>query len=393
MDYEAEDEPGVAGLRPDGSPDPAYAAALGLIAVSPGRRALAFLIDAAIGVLLLVPAVIGALLLLPELLSGDLRLGRMLVPLILYGAGEILFVLYVLVQLVLHGLRGVTVGKLLCGIRSVKATSFERPGFWRIALRALVLTAAYVVVPVIGAVPFLLSPLWDPENRGRGWLDRIGGNWLVDVRAGLDPYDVKSLRRARKRVETAPVEAPAPLPSLATRDGAVSYVPGDRSSSGVVGALRGDVEPADPWAPPVVGPALTATDEAARPAPAHSAEDPVVAVLQFDDGTAYALNGDTLVGRNPEPVDGERMRHVVPVHDALVSKTHLAFGVGADGPWVVDRSSATGTRIRLPDGQSVPASAGVRMPAPWGSSVELGDRRFRILPPGTAGATTTRGDT
>lgn len=412
MDYDDDEEDAV-GLRPDGSPDPAYAAALGLIPAPAARRSLSFALDAAIGAVLLVPALIGSLLLIGHIVGGAFEAAQLfqpahlLVPFLLYAIGEGLLIVYVLVQVVLHGLLGRTIGKSAFGIRSVRATTFTQPGFWRAALRALVLWAAFVIVPVVGAIPFLLSPLWDTEHRGRGWLDRMAGNWLVDVRVGIDPFDAKAMRTARRRVAAPVREEAAPLPSLATRSGEPTFVPGTRSSSGVIGVGRpagGAV--GEPWSPPEIGPAAEAiapqtpvTEQhsapqasvAQQPAPRPPAQQPSGAtqraVFAFDDGTSLLIDAGGLIGRNPQPLPGEQVRYAIPLQDPAleISKTHAEFGLGPDGVWLVDRSSANGTWVVLPSGDRMGLGPGTRYPVPWGSTVELGGRTFRVLSADAAG--------
>src|SRR5699024_5110183 len=141
--------------------------------------------------------------------------------------------------LVLHGRKGVTIGKGIMGIRSVNVKTLERPGFWRIVLRALVLIGSSVLV--VGPILFCLSPLFDREKRGRGWHDLVGQNWYVDVRKGLHPYDEKRMRIARKMVTAEPVAGHKPMPSLATptvQGGDGGYRPGGRVSAGVLGVAR-----------------------------------------------------------------------------------------------------------------------------------------------------------
>src|SRR5699024_9688174 len=88
---------------------------------------------------------------------------------------------------------------------------------------------------------FLLSPLFDPEKRGRGWHDMVGHVWYVDIRKGLNPYDDKRMRIARKMITAAPVVKQKQMPSLATpsRQGEPEeYRPGGRVSAGVLGVAR-----------------------------------------------------------------------------------------------------------------------------------------------------------
>ena len=196
-----DDEP-TPGLRSDGEPDPAYASALGLVPAPGGRRSAAFALDAATWSLLAIPGLIGTALLFQAVsATGALPdAASLALPLVLIGVSQLLLTVFGIVQLALHGRRGRTLGKAALGIRSVQAATFAAPGFWRVVLRASVLWAAQLVVPVIGPSVLFASSTWDGERRGRSWLDRIGRCYAVDVRRGLDPFDTKALRLARRAV-------------------------------------------------------------------------------------------------------------------------------------------------------------------------------------------------
>lgn len=208
--------------------DPASAARLGIVPAGAGFRSLAFAIDFSIWALLASPAVVGAVM----IIAGDTSI----VPLILVLAGIVLASLFALVQLILHGLRGVTTGKAALRLRSIAAEDFGRPGFWRVVLRALVLWVSTIVLIVVGPAVLFASSLWDPQRRGRSILDRIGGCWVIDARAGLDPFDAKALRHARRALRGRPDDG-EDLPSMATGVDAASAlrIPDARSRAGVVG--------------------------------------------------------------------------------------------------------------------------------------------------------------
>ncbi|PJJ73268.1 putative RDD family membrane protein YckC [Diaminobutyricimonas aerilata] len=375
-----EKEP-IAGLLPDGKPDPAYAAALGLVPASAGRRSAAFAIDAAFYALLALPMGIGAapaalrLMADPDAVSAGLGHPDLQAVLLWSIISQTLIVVYVLVQLIVHGLRGVTAGKAIVGIRSVNARTFEKPGFWRMVLRAFVVGAASVIVPLIGALVFLLSPLWDRERRGRGWHDHIGGNWIIDRRHGVDPFDAKALRMARRRLN-APHADEVQMPSLATSaSDAVRFAAGERSRAAVVGAEAPDHSgaPAPTAAPPPVRPGYVTPP----PMPPRA---PDGAVLVGDDGARYELTGTTLIGRRPEPRAGENISSAIAIDDPSfsMSKTHALVGIEPDGIWIEDRGSSNGSAVVPPSGQETALVPEERAHAPWGSRVHLGERSFLV---------------
>lgn len=372
-----------------------------MVPAGSGRRSFAFLIDAAILALLGVPSILGILSILanfdPNDPAGTLSGAAVGLSLILLLVGQALTTIFILVQLILHGRKGITIGKAMLGIRSVNAATFARPGFWRIVLRALVFYLAFLVVPPLLIGVFLASSLWDSQKRGRSWLDKVGKNWMIDVRSGLDPVDVKALRLARKRVnapETAPVRR---LPSLATGAGLAepAFVPAARSSSGVISAPSHDGQEA--WQPPPVGAekltpagagAPTSSGESAGPvsmgaAPARTVE--YAAILVFDDDSRVNVAGRGLLGRDPQPQPGEEAHRLLPVGDDSwqLSKTHAEFGIDSKGFWITDRGSSNGTFVRTPDGQARELVAREPTYLEWGARVEIGGRSFTIAAGGT----------
>ncbi|MCH1884128.1 RDD family protein [Agrococcus sp. ARC_14] len=259
----------IEGLDEDGRPDPAYAAALGLRPAPLGRRAAASIIEFGIFAFLQLPYWILAAPTLLKVATGAITPSGLLSHpnfvwmVVATAVSFVLSLAFVVVQLVLHARKGVTIGKAFMGIRSVNVKTLSKPGFGKAVLRALVMYLSFLV-PVIGPVLFFVSPLLDGEKRGRGWLDKVGGTWFVDIRAGLDPYHEKRMRIARKTVNAEPEAAKSALPSLATpadRAG-LAYRPGARTSSGVVGAAR----PQQPGQQQVG----LASQPAAEPAPTHT---------------------------------------------------------------------------------------------------------------------------
>ncbi|MFC7403976.1 RDD family protein [Georgenia alba] len=245
----------VEGLDEDGKPDPAYAAALGLVPAPLGRRAIGFAIDVVVYLMLQVPYWLLTVPLLLMFFQGRISwYGVTEHPNLVWAIVGIsvsfgLSLAYCVVQIALHGRAGRTLGKGVMGLRSVNVKTLERPGIGRVLLRAIVLWGSGLLI--VGPLVFLLSPLFDEQKRGRGWHDMVGRLWFVDARKGLNPYDKKRMRVARKTVTADPVPQAKQLPSLATRPSGdpEPYRPGTRVSAGVLGVAR----PYDGGQRPVVG--------------------------------------------------------------------------------------------------------------------------------------------
>lgn len=245
--WEIEDEKEtVEGLDENGRPDPAYAAALGLLPAPLGRRALALVCDAAIWVVVQLPLWIGAVPLLLKLADGSispygfLNHPGFVLALVMAAVTVLLTLVVSVLQLVMHGRSGRTIGKAIVGIRTVNVRTLERPGVGWVLLRYLLLCASNIV-PLFGPALLLLSPTFDPDRRRRGLHDKATQVWLIDIRQGLNPYDQKRLRVARKLVKAEPARERSVLPSLATPTDPAQqpeYRPGNRVSAGVIGIAR-----------------------------------------------------------------------------------------------------------------------------------------------------------
>ncbi|MCE0509094.1 RDD family protein [Microbacterium sp. KKR3/1] len=444
MIWEIDDRaPEVEGLDAHGRPDPAYAEALGLRPAGRGARVLAALIEWTVAVVIALPALIALTPVLAQAASGRFDAeeffarGDLVWLIVAAAVSQGLMIAYLVVQLVLHGRKGVTLGKAICGIRSVNVRTLERPGFWRGAVVRYLVAYASLLVPLIGPVlVIMLSPLFDIERRGRGWLDLAAATWFVDVRGGLNPYDQKRMRIARKRVKTPEHEEKAPLPSLATpvhRDAPAEYVPSARLSGGVIGAHRSAAGPAPerpetsapgslvsstppslatgtappasfappapaalpapvmppapaPAAqpvpapePPVPDPAAVPADVSAVPADAPNVPVGVRAILVLDTGERVEVRGTTLFGRSPSAAAGEGEALLVPVVDDTrsVSKTHIAVMPARRGVFIVDRASTNGSAI-VRDGVETALAAGHPAELRTGDTVRFGDRFLQV---------------
>ena len=92
------------------------------------------------------------------------------------------------------------------------------------------------------------------------------------------------------------------------------------------------------------------------------------------------IAGLALVGRRPEPRNGEQVAHLIPLQsaDMSVSKTHAQFGPAADGTIVVmDRGSTNGT-VLVRQGMSRQLAPGRPAALLPGDKVVYGDREMTI---------------
>jgi hypothetical protein len=110
--------------------------------------------------------------------------------------------------------------------------------------------------------------------------------------------------------------------------------------------------------------------------------------IEFDDGHGVEVGEEGLLGRDPAADDDEDVVHLLSLGDPehSVSKTHLKFGVDADGFWVADRHSTNGTILVDADGTWTELEPDSRTTVPTGATVEFGNRRFTVSPIPSAAA-------
>ena len=393
--WEIDDAPEeIEGLDVDGNPDPAYAAALGLLRAPFGRRSLALVCDVAVWLVLQLPLWIGALPLLLKTATGSISPYGLVnhpgfVIAVVCAAVTVFLTLVVsVVQLVLHGRGGKTIGKAITGIRTVNVRTLERPGIGWILWRYLLMCASNIVI-LLGPALMLVSPTFAPQQRGRGLHDKAARVWLIDVRRGLDPYDDKRMRVARKLVTAEPTPERAVLPSLATPlDPAVQpeYRPGNRASAGVVGIAR----PRMPDEAPVPA-SLPAPEPVPSPAPAPGPEPvPAPAVvpapapasqfgLRLDTGVTIPVTIPVLLGRNPDAAGHPGASPVALEDDSRsLSKTHLLVRPVDGGLEIVDCASTNGSGL-IRGGTEYSVAADTPIMTIEGDTVRLGDRLAAVV--------------
>jgi uncharacterized RDD family membrane protein YckC len=247
---------------------------------------------------------------------------------LLVGAGVLLLVagpvlalgwwLYLCWQV---GTRGDTPGTRRTGVRVIGQADARPIGWGRAVGRALLLALVGAITSGIGLLVLLALAARDPLRRG--WHDLAVGSVVVDTRPPA---------RA-DTAPTAPTAAPAPAPSPIKE--LVTAVPGAAAST---------------W------------------------------TAALDDGRIIAVSALVLLGRDPVGDDGEEAAELVAVDDAArsVSKTHLALGVDARGPWVCDRWSTNGSALLGLAGAENALPPGERVHVGDGTVVRFGDRRLTL---------------
>lgn len=419
----------IEGLDAQGRPDPAYAAALGLLRAPFGRRALSVTVDATIWLILLLPLLIGSTPLLGKLVTGTISAygfvnhPDFLLAVVMASVSTFLGLVFLVVQLILHGVKGMTLGKAVTGIRSVNVRTLERPGVGAVLLRFLIVVAAGVV-PLLGPAFILSSPTFDPDARGRGLHDKATGIWLVDIRKGLNPYDAKRMRVARKVVKAEPNLGRSSLPSLATPtdpDAQPEYRPGNRVSAGVLGMAR----PHEPHGGPAIGlslatptaaqtpvetgkpvlggyriadasptpqasspempsapqpePAELPAPEPVQPDPAPQTAPAMRFALVFDTGESIPVSGPVLLGRNPDAANHPGAMAIALTDDSRsLSKTHLLARPVDDGLEVLDCGSTNGSGL-IRGGTEYAIAAGTPIVTTDGDMIRLGDRVATVV--------------
>lgn len=373
----------IEGLDAEGRPDPAYADALGLIRAPFGRRALALVFDAALWVVLQLPLWIGAMPLVLKMATGSISPYGLLnhpnfVIAVVCAAITVFFTLVVsVVQLAMHGRGGRTIGKGITGIRTVNVRTLERPGIGWVLLRYLLMCASNIV-PLIGPAVLLASPTFDPQKRGRGVHDKATQVWLVDVRRGLNPYDDKRMRVARKLVKAEPTPERSALPSLATpMDPAVQpeYRPGGRVSAGVIGVARPRTPQARTEAGVAAHPvAAPAPAPAPQPTPAPAPAPAPQLGLRMDTGATIPVTEPVLLGRNPDAAGHPGARAIALDDESKsLSKTHLLVRPVEGGLEIMDCGSTNGSGL-IRGGTDYSVMAGTPIVTIEADTVRLGDR-------------------
>ncbi|WP_438354538.1 RDD family protein [Microbacterium sp. CJ88] len=391
---------------------------LPLIPASIGRRVGVYAIDVAVAALIPLALALIAAGVFSAVGRGWSERSLAVALLIAYLVIGALNLAWLLLYTALQGGRG-SIGQRALGVQLRDATAGTPIGFWRALLRNVIWALAGSIV--VG----YFSPLFDSSGRRQGWHDQVARAIVIDRKA------------TDAAASVVPLAPPAPLanPYLPPPAGAPAVpapVPGTRFPSATpaspapvgppastsAGFAPADFAPAgSPATPPASVPppastgmisavpgvtsepsevrSIARTSEGSVESLRTSHDSPTsdageaddldatragtarpIASLAWDDGTAMAVFGRTLFGRNPAPEDGAV---AVAVRDETLSlsKTHFEVDGDASGVWVIDRHSTNGT-ILVRDGLRQQLAAGTRMPLRSGDRLEFGDRRVSV---------------
>lgn len=269
------------------------------------------------------------------------------VAVLLVGLGWVLLVQVGLA--VLLGLRALSPGKALLGLRAVSERTGDPVGLGPALLRALVVGLAGPPTLLLGAAMLAWTSAADRGRRRRGWHDHLAGTLVVDLRPAPERVEADEVRPRGIVNLTAmrlvpPPARPASTPPTARPPGARRRaVPTDTPTASSSPATTG-------W------------------------------VVELDSGDRISIEGLALLGRAPVAHAGDRVRHLVPLRsqDMSVSKTHAQLEVAPDGALVVmDRGSTNGSVV-VRAGVARELAAGRPVTLLDGDVVRLGDRALRV---------------
>ncbi len=122
-----------------------------------------------------------------------------------------------------------------------------------------------------------------------------------------------------------------------------------------------------------------ATEAPVVEAPRFATEDELSSVTTYtvtlNTGESVEISSSALLGRMPQPAEGELFEHLIVVTDPgrSVSKTHLEFGVREGELWISDRNSGNGSIIREPGVVPRRAQPGTHYVVSRGTRVDIGD--------------------
>lgn len=334
---------------------------------------------------------------------------------------------------VVAGLSGTSPGKAMTGLRVVHHGTGTPIGVGRALWRALLLGLSGLPTFGLGLATLAWTAVEDRGKQRRGWHDQQAHSVVVDVRpipASATADDEAAPRHivnltAMRLVPAPVIEQPVtpartPNPAWSPSAAVPPPPPGATQARGVrpaptspppgpppppvapvapVAPARPPVAPTPPPArpsqpsvsslPPAPAPAPVSAPPPPPPPPPPSRRTPPAAAaplavkwrIEFDDGRTIDVTGVVLVGRRPEPRNGEAVAHLVPLSskDMSVSKTHAQIGPSSDGSLLVmDRGSTNGSLL-VRGGVTRHLAAGRPSTLQPGDRVHFGDRSMTVI--------------
>jgi uncharacterized RDD family membrane protein YckC len=261
------------------------------------------------------------------------------------------------------GVAGVSPGKALAGVRLVDHETGVPIGLGRALLRTVILGVAALPTVCLGVATLAWTAVMDPSGRRRGWHDYVSKAAVVDIRP-VPAAEEAAESRPRQIVNLTAMRL---MPSPPEAAAAVAPAPPPRTPTPT---------PA-PAAPPPPTPVSTS---APPPPPRPASPERTRWRVSFDTGETFVVEGLALVGRRPEPRQGEPVQHLVPLRsaDMSLSKTHAQFQVVPDGALVVmDRGSTNGSML-VRQGVAKALSPGRPSTLVDGDKVRFGDREMTV---------------
>ena len=255
--------------------------------------------------------------------------------------------------------RGATPGMALLGLRvETPGGALTLPDAVR---RQAVLALAGLPTFGLGLATLAWTAAADVSGRRRGWHDELVGTVVVDARPVPE-------------VVVGP-ERPQPIVNLT----AMRLVPPEPTPASVPPDVPVSPTPAAPF--PATGePTPAPTPEFPAPAPGRRRAAAPAATRAPEPVPTVLVRGLTLLGRGPQPREGESVADLVALSstDMSVSKTHAQLQLSDDGSLVVmDRGSTNGS-VLIRQGVPRHLSPGRPVTLLDGDVLRLGDRVLEI---------------
>ena len=278
--------------------------------------------------------------------------------------------------------RGATPGMALLGLRvETPGGALTLPDAVR---RQAVLALAGLPTFGLGLATLAWTAAADVSGRRRGWHDELVGTVVVDARPV--PEVVVGPERPQPIVNLTAMRLVPPEPTPASVPPDVPVPPTPAAPFPATGEPAPTPTPAPTPELPAPAPgrrraAAPAATRAPDPVPPRRAAPPETRWrATADTGETVLVRGLTLLGRGPQPREGESVADLValPSTDMSVSKTHAQLQLSDDGSLVVmDRGSTNGS-VLIRQGVPRHLSAGRPVTLLDGDVLRLGDRVLEI---------------